>query len=122
MFDYKITSPKLHKQYTSVDNRLIQDNFKYLYSIGKEIILRCPIIPDYNDDDEHFNGIAYMEKNYPLLAGIEIMPYHNLGKDKARAIDKSYEVTGSTADNETKERWKEKLSQSGCSQAIIDSF
>jgi len=122
LFDYKETSSKLHKQYTGVYNERILKNFRLLYEQGQKIILRCPIIPGYNDREEHFLGIAAMEQHYPSLLGIEIMPYHNLGKDKAVAIGKNYEITAPTADDVIKKHWKEQMLACGCSQSIVQSF
>lgn len=122
LFDYKVTSPELHKQFTGVDNRIILENFRYLYSRGQAIILRCPIIPGYNDTEDHFRGICDMEKQYPDLAGIEIMPYHSLGKEKAAAVNKPYEVTAPTADDTVKNMWKKQLRTLGASDALLESF
>ncbi len=65
LYDYKETSPIRHKKFTGVDNTLILDNLNFIYHNNQNIILRCPIIPGYNDTDEHFQGIAEMEKKYP---------------------------------------------------------
>lgn len=122
LFDYKVTSPELHKKYTGVDNYSILENFRYLYSRGRQITLRCPIIPGYNDTDEHFQAICSMEKQYPNLAGIEIMPYHSLGREKAAAVNKPYEVKAPTADDLVKRQWKERLAAFGAGEKLLDSF
>lgn len=122
LFDYKATSPTNHKFYTGVDNTLILKNFQALYNQNQDIILRCPIIPGYNDTQEHFTGIANIEKQYPNLLGIEIMPYHNLGKDKAHAIGQKYDIECATVDQSTKTHWKNELRICGCSHQICDSF
>lgn len=122
LFDYKVTSPKLHKQFTGVDNSLILDNLDFLYQNQKQIILRCPIIPEYNDTPEHFQGIAAMEHKYPNLLGIDIMPYHNLGKAKAQAIGTLYEISAPTADITVKNKWKSLLYSCGCSSKILETF
>lgn len=122
LFDYKETSPKLHEQYTGVDNEQIIEMFRFLYEQNKKIILRCPIIPGYNDTEEHFRGIAAMEQQYPRLSGIEIMPYHNLGRAKAIAVGKDYEISAPTADEALKNHWKKQLLACGCSAAVIQSF
>lgn len=122
LFDYKVTSPELHKKFTGVDNHLILENFRYLYNKGKQIILRCPVIPGYNDTPEHFQAICSMEKQYPDLRGIEIMPYHSLGREKAAAVNKTYEVTAPTVDEDTKQNWREQLKSFGASDSILNSF
>lgn len=122
LFDYKETSPSLHKEFTGVDNRLILNNLDLLYQLNKPIILRCPIIPGFNDTKEHFSGIHKMEKRYHNLVGIEIMPYHDLGKEKAIAIGHSYDILAHTADEHTKEHWKQQMADCGCTEAILKSF
>lgn len=122
LFDYKETSPELHKKYTGVDNKLILENLQYLYNKGKQIILRCPIIPSYNDNIAHLRGIHELEQKFDKLAGIEIMPYHDLGKGKASAIGNAYEVNTDTLDEKAKCRLKQMLTSCGCGEKIISSF
>ena len=85
LLDWKETNPERHRAYTGGDNRLVYENIKKLHDEGKNIILRCPIIPGYNDRDEHFEKIASITKELPGLIGAELLPYHNLGVGK---IDK----------------------------------
>lgn len=122
LFDYKETSPQLHKRFTGVDNSLILSNLDFLYRHEKDIILRCPAIPGFNDTPEHFKGIHKIETDYPKLKGIEIMPYHDLGKTKAHAIGNDYNIPGSTAGESVKNRWKEMLRSCLCGDSIINSF
>lgn len=63
-----------------------------------------------------------METAYPGLAGIEILPYHNLGRGKAAAIGQSYEISSPAADMDLKAEWKEKMAACGCSHLILQSF
>ncbi len=92
LFDYKLTDSSKHKKYTNVDNDLILSNLNFLYKNNAEIILRCPIIPGINDNEKHFNGIKELIKKYPNLKAVELMPYHNLGKDKAARIGMEYKL------------------------------
>lgn len=86
LFDYKETDPVLHKKYTGEDNRLILDNLSLLNDLGKKVILRCPIIPGYNDRDDHFSGISKTAGRFKCIEYIEIEPYHSLGSGKYEAL------------------------------------
>lgn len=86
LFDFKLSNPKDHKRFTGVTNELILDNLDYLYHSGATITLRCPIIPGINDTNEHFTAIHELSLAYPNLAGIELLPYHDMGKSKAKSI------------------------------------
>jgi pyruvate formate lyase activating enzyme len=57
-------------------------NLKRLHDEGFAILLRCPIIPGYNDREDHFKKIAEITKTLPNLLGAELLPYHNLGVSK----------------------------------------
>jgi pyruvate formate lyase activating enzyme len=120
LFDYKITDPMLHKQYTGVSNELILDNFASAYRAGVPIVLRCPIIPGVNDDEEHFRAICAIEMNYPHLVGIEIMPYHRMGAAKSVCI--GYRGTSlelPSVDKQTRNLWMTQLRELGCTKVKI---
>ena len=95
LFDYKETDAEKHRAYTGVDNSLILENLRYLDSVGKQIILRCPIIPDFNDTKEHFDGIANISNELDGVVKVELEPYHDFGCGK-------YERLGKTLDDKIK--------------------
>ena len=95
LFDYKETDAEKHRAYTGVDNSLILENLRYLDSVGKQIILRCPIIPDFNDTKEHFDGIANIANELDGVVKVELEPYHDFGCGK-------YERLGKTLDGKIK--------------------
>jgi pyruvate formate lyase activating enzyme len=120
LFDYKATDPGEHRRLTGVSNRLILDNLDYLYRRGAHIILRCPLVPGVNDTPEHLAGIAALNVRYPNLKGIEVMPYHDLGRDKAARIGGDYALASvPSADEETKAAWLEHLHAVGCTRAVL---
>lgn len=82
LFDYKVTGAGNHKIYTGKTNKLILKNLDIAYHSGVPIILRCPVIQGINDTIEHFRAIKSLEKKYPKLLSIEILPYHSGGNEK----------------------------------------
>ena len=86
LFDCKETDPDLHKEYTGVDNKIILENLKALSDAGSKIILRCPIIPGFNDRAEHFKGISETAEKFIGIEHIEIEPFHPLGESKYSAL------------------------------------
>ncbi|MBE6706373.1 MAG: glycyl-radical enzyme activating protein [Ruminococcaceae bacterium] len=89
LFDYKETDPVKHTEYTGVDNTLILENLRYINSVGKQIILRCPLIPTFNDTKEHFEGIADIANKYANIIKVEIEPYHDFGCNKYEQLGKA---------------------------------
>lgn len=86
LFDCKETDQELHKEYTGVDNKIILENLKALSDAGSKIILRCPIIPGFNDRAEHFKGISETAEKFIGIEHIEIEPFHPLGESKYSAL------------------------------------
>lgn len=86
LFDYKLTDPVLHRQYTGQDNQLILKNLQMLDEMGAKTVLRCPIIPTVNDTAEHFAAIAATANGLKSIQGIDVEPYHPLGSSKARQL------------------------------------
>ena len=88
LYDWKLTNDELHKEYTGVRNQLIKHNLMAIDSIGKKIVLRCPIIPNVNDTEEHFCGLANIANALKNILTIEIEPYHSLGNNKYKKLGK----------------------------------
>ena len=120
LFDYKISNPELHKRYTGVTNESILHNFALAYQSGVPIVLRCPIIPGVNDDKGHFRAICAIEKNYPGLLGIEIMPYHRMGTAKSKEIGHGENTLKlPSVDRQTRDLWMTQLRELGCTRITM---
>ena len=120
LYDYKATHPQVHQHLTGVRNDVVVENLEYLYQKGAEIILRCPLIPGVNDGPSHMKGIADLSRRYPRLRGIEVMPYHNMGRAKADRIGFENPLSNlPSADEATKAAWIGTLHALGCVHAVI---
>jgi len=112
LFDYKLADDELHKRYTGVSNKAILDHLDFLYNNGASIVLRCPLIPGINDNEVHLKGIKEIIRKYPLLKSVEIMPYHNMGRDKAERVGMEYKLSETkNADDSDKQRWMSYFSE-----------
>lgn len=80
--DWKESDSERHRAYTGSGNEMIYHNIKRLCEDGCEVLLRCPIIPGYNDRLDHFKRISEITKEFPQLIGAELLPYHRLGLGK----------------------------------------
>ena len=92
LFDYKETNTEKHKYFTGIDNSLILQNLRLLNQINKPIILRCPIVPNYNFSTEHFDGIANIANELDCILHIELEPYHNFGVNKYKRLGRNTDV------------------------------
>ena len=58
MMDIKHIDPEVHKTWTGISNEKILENALYIATIANELIIRVPVIPGFNADDETIRGIA----------------------------------------------------------------
>jgi len=86
LLDIKETDPERHKEYTGVYNEQILRNAHLLAKRKKEIILRCPVVPDCNDRTEHFQKIGELANTLKSVTEIHLEPYHPLGLGKYRQL------------------------------------
>ena len=110
LFDIKATSPEKHRQLCGVDNEQILKNLDLLCSSQSSVILRLPLIPTVNDDDEHLSGIASLLDRYQSIQYAQVMPYHNLGASKRERFGMPPQADGipNPGDGQTA-KWLQKL-------------
>jgi pyruvate formate lyase activating enzyme len=115
LFDYKETDPGLHQSFTGQPLAPILANLRLLHDAGAAILLRCPMIPEYNARREHLDGIAALARSLPRLRGVELLPYHRLGKGKLQRLGFSFQMpdTVKPPDPATVRAWHDALRAHG---------
>ncbi len=86
LYDVKCMDPARHKEYTGADNTRILANLKRLAGRGKEIWIRVPVIPGFNDTEREMTAIADLVQGIPAVTQVTLMPYHSLGVSKYRTL------------------------------------
>ena len=91
LFDVKHTDSEKHKWATGRGNELILSNLKKLLETfpDKPVLVRTPVIPDFNDDDETARSIGRLLKGYANVS-YEALPYHRLGTQKYMFLGREY--------------------------------
>lgn len=90
LYDLKLMDPAQHRAFTGVSNESILSNLQALSRHGHAIVLRVPLIPGVNDDDENIRQTGAFAANLPHLERVDILPYHRAGIDKYHRLDKDY--------------------------------
>ncbi len=85
-YDYKIENSEKHKKYTGQSNEIIIENLHKLCKREHNLILRCPIIPGVNDNEEHSLAIAKIAEKYPHIE-VEKLEYHDMGRKKREQLE-----------------------------------
>jgi len=97
LYDVKLMDAGKHLKYTSVSNRRILDNLHKLSGARAHIIVRIPLIPGINDEDENIEMCGSFLAAIPHLDGVELMPYHEIGIAKYQALGMNYRLENTTS-------------------------
>jgi pyruvate formate lyase activating enzyme len=92
LYDLKLIDEEKHRRFTGVSNELILENLQALSQRGHDIIVRVPVIPGVNDDDESIRQIGAFAAKLPHLDGLDLLPYHHIGMDKYTRMNKTYQL------------------------------
>jgi pyruvate formate lyase activating enzyme len=80
--DLKHMDSKTHERFTGVGNKLILDNIRRLSKAGKEIIIRMPVIPGFNDEKANIEATGKFTASLQGVIRVDILPFNRGGKEK----------------------------------------
>lgn len=86
LYDYKATGEENHKRLCGVSQGLILDNLSLLSELSANVVLRCPIVPEQNENSDHIAGIGRTARDMSCIKSIQLEPYHRLGVSKSEKL------------------------------------
>lgn len=90
LMDIKHTDSKKHEEFTTRPNEQILQNAKLIAEKAKQLIIRVPVIPGFNDTEGEIEGIASFAASLPNVNEIHLLPYHRMGQGKYEGLDRPY--------------------------------
>jgi len=85
--DIKHMNSEKHKEGTGLPNELILENFKKLNKDFKgDIVVRVPLIPGFNDDEENIRKTAEFIAPLERIIGIDLLPFNIFPVSKYEAL------------------------------------
>jgi pyruvate formate lyase activating enzyme len=94
LYDLKHMDLEKHRKYTGVPNTLILDNLRALGRSGKEIVVRVPFVPGFNDTLAEIAAIADFVSSLGGTREMHLLPFHRLGISKYRKLEREYPANG----------------------------
>jgi pyruvate formate lyase activating enzyme len=82
LYDLKLMDDARHRAFTGVSNQRILENLRELSQRGHRLVLRVPVIPGINDDDENVRRLRAFVADLPSLDRVDLLAYHRIGRDK----------------------------------------
>lgn len=91
LYDIKGISPEQHRRDTGVENQRIWDNLRHINQLGgPEVIVRIPVIPGHNDDDDTLREIGARLAELSVVKRVDLICYHQYGVTKYGQLDQPY--------------------------------
>lgn len=90
LMDWKVSDPALHLRYTGVRQEIIRRHALQLAAGDTPFILRMPIIPGVNDNEEHFRTAASLVQGAKALMRIDVLPYQPAAGAKYEMVGMDY--------------------------------
>lgn len=97
LMDIKHINSDKHREFTTQPNEKILRNARtiaeYTAAHGKNLTIRVPVIPTFNDTKEEIADIARFANSLPGVRELHLLPYHRLGQDKYTGIGRQYTLS-----------------------------
>jgi pyruvate formate lyase activating enzyme len=90
LYDLKLMDDKTHGLYTGQSNERILANLEGLSLLGVNLVVRIPVIPGVNDDDEEMQRIGRFLSSLPKRPVVELLAYHNIAEAKYTGMGMAY--------------------------------
>lgn len=90
-YDLKAIDREKHIRGTGQDNEIIKQNAKMLAASGRELRIRMPLIPGFNDNREDVLALrSFVEDELGMESSkIELLKYNQLGEVKYERLDRA---------------------------------
>jgi len=93
LMDVKHMDTRKHEQWTGVPNERILENARKASLIAPEMVVRLPLIPTFNDDDENLHALArFIRDELNGVRRIDVLPYHSTGESKSARLYQPYSL------------------------------
>ncbi len=95
IMDIKHYDADIHKSVTGIGNEETINNIQKAVEAEMELALRIPLIGGFNAEDEDAKGFCRLFESLGVIekATLELLPYHEYGKDKYKTLGMEYKMT-----------------------------
>lgn len=74
-----------------MDNELIIKNISYAFTHNTHIVLRIPVIPDFNNSLEDAAQFGQLFKKMHVNK-VQLLPFHQFGENKYKLLKRVYQM------------------------------
>ncbi|WP_372593388.1 pyruvate formate-lyase-activating protein [Actinotalea sp.] len=97
LLDVKSSDPETYQKVTSQKLQPTLDFGRRLAARGTEIWIRFVLVPGLTDDEANVEGVAEFVASLGSVTRVEVLPFHQMGRDKWEALGMKYELEDTPA-------------------------
>lgn len=89
--DLKHYNSLKHQEVTAVKNATIIKNIHYAFEAGKTIVLRIPVIPEFNNSLDDAKAFSELFDRLDIRE-VQLLPFHQFGQNKYKLLGRKYDM------------------------------
>ena len=94
LLDLKAYDGDLHRRLTGCGNDAVLDCARYLDELGKRVWIRRVLVPGLTDGEDDLRRTGDFIRSLGNVEKVEILPYHDMGREKWRMLGLDYPLEG----------------------------
>jgi pyruvate formate lyase activating enzyme len=100
LYDLKAFDEQRHRELTGVSNRSILANLTALDEVHRNVWIRLPVVPGFNDDLVELRKIADFATGLRCVTLVNLLPFHRSGLHKYERLGQVHGLHGVAAPSE----------------------
>ena len=91
LFDVKTADAEKFQQVVKGDFSIFAENFRRFAESQARLIVRIPVIPGFNDDENSIDGIlTFLNAQQARVQEVSLLPFHRIGFDKYKRLKRQW--------------------------------
>ena len=114
IIDFKHPDTVRHRELTGVGNEVVKKNIASAIKFGADVLVRIPLIGGFNNGEDDIKGfLSFFESINADNLRVEILKYHEYGKDKWKKLGLKYEFKNGFVSEEERISFEARLNNIG---------
>jgi pyruvate formate lyase activating enzyme len=94
LYDLKLMDDQAHREYTGMSNKLIHENLRLLVRMGRQVIIRIPVVPGFTDSERNATDTAQFLIETGGIREVCLLPYHKAANAKYERLQLTNRIAG----------------------------
>ena len=90
LLDFKHSNEEEHKNLTGLSQKHVLEFAQALEKAEVPMVVRHVVVPGITDQKEHLNNLGKLLAGFKNIKGLEVLPYHTMGKAKYEKMGLPY--------------------------------